>query len=147
MNDIVARLRMDAGRLTLAALIQEREAAACEIERLLREIARLGEISKVNRTISQTAAQIVERKAQDTTGSDLKNRTFLRLRDVCASLAMSHSTIYRRIAEGTFPAPVRISERSVRWRREDVDAWRTAIEVESNALRGRRRPRFSGSSK
>ena len=34
MHDIVARLRRDAGQLTLAQLIQEREAAACEIERL-----------------------------------------------------------------------------------------------------------------
>lgn len=34
MRDIVARLRRDAGQLTIAELIQEREAAACEIERL-----------------------------------------------------------------------------------------------------------------
>jgi hypothetical protein len=35
MRDILIRLRADAGQLTLALLIQEREAAACEIERLL----------------------------------------------------------------------------------------------------------------
>jgi hypothetical protein len=32
MHDIVARLRRDTGQLTLAQLIQEREAPACEIE-------------------------------------------------------------------------------------------------------------------
>jgi hypothetical protein len=34
MRDILVRLRRDAGQLTLAELIQERQAAACEIERL-----------------------------------------------------------------------------------------------------------------
>ena len=34
MRDILVRLRADAGQLTLATLIREREAAACEIERL-----------------------------------------------------------------------------------------------------------------
>ena len=129
MNDIVARLRMEAGRLTLAALIQEREAAACEIERLQREIARLGEASRVSRTTPQPTARIVERKGQDTiVGSDLKSRTFLRLADVRATLAISRSTIYKRIAEGTFPAPIKISERSVRWRSEDIEAWLSAID-------------------
>jgi prophage regulatory protein len=131
MNDIVARLRLDAGRLTLAALIQEREAAACEIERLRRDIARLGEAKKVTKTTPQRTAPIVERKAlQDTAGSNQKPQTFLRISDVCETLAMSCSTIYRRIAEGTFPRPIKISPRSVRWRSEDVDAWRASIESE-----------------
>jgi hypothetical protein len=34
MRDIVARLRRDGGQLTIAELLQEREAAACEIERV-----------------------------------------------------------------------------------------------------------------
>jgi hypothetical protein len=39
MRDILVRLRSVAGQLTLATLIQEREAAACEIERLRGERA------------------------------------------------------------------------------------------------------------
>jgi prophage regulatory protein len=140
MSDIVARLRIDAGRLTLAALIQEREAAACEIEQLQREIVRLSEMNKSSTTTPQKTAATGERKApQRLRGSDLKRATFLRLSDVCATLAVSRSTIYKRIHEGTFPRPVKISERSVRWRSEDVDAWRASIEIESNARHARRR--------
>src|SRR5688572_7634133 len=121
MNDIVARLRMDAGRLTLTALIQEREAAACEIERLEREIVRLSDANKFSRAMPVKTAATIERKLlQSLGGSDLKRGIFLRLSDVCATLAMSRSTIYNRIAEGTFPRPIKISERSVRWRSEDV---------------------------
>lgn len=39
--DILARLRIDAGQLTLAALIQERALAANEIEKLRARIAEL----------------------------------------------------------------------------------------------------------
>jgi hypothetical protein len=38
MLDILTRLRTDAGQLTIAALIQEREAAAVEIERLRKQL-------------------------------------------------------------------------------------------------------------
>jgi len=35
----------------------------------------------------------------------------------------SKSTVYQHMAEGTFPAPVRLSARSVAWRLDDVLAW------------------------
>ena len=40
MQTLVERLRMDFGKKTLGELIQEREAAALEIERLTQELAR-----------------------------------------------------------------------------------------------------------
>jgi len=45
MRDILVRLREDAGQLTLAILFQEREAAACEIERLRRQLELKGMFS------------------------------------------------------------------------------------------------------
>ena len=42
MRDILIRLREDAGQLTLAVLIQEREAAAWEIERLRGQLRQRG---------------------------------------------------------------------------------------------------------
>lgn len=36
---------------------------------------------------------------------------------------LSRPTIYRHIAKGTFPAPVKITEGRVAWRRAEVDAW------------------------
>jgi prophage regulatory protein len=52
----------------------------------------------------------------------------LRLSGVIDSIGLSRSTIYKFIAEGEFPAPVRLGARSVGWRQSDVDAWLEARE-------------------
>ena len=39
---------------------------------------------------------------------------------------LSTPSIYRLMKVGEFPRPVRIGQRAVRWRREDVDAWLSA---------------------
>eukprot|EP01041_Mallomonas_annulata_P029480 gene29480-51488_t len=40
---------------------------------------------------------------------------FYRLHDVMRICALSRSTIYRRIAEGRFPTPVRLGGRASAW--------------------------------
>jgi prophage regulatory protein len=35
----------------------------------------------------------------------------------------SRSSLYRAVATGAFPQPVRIGSRAVAWRSTDVDAW------------------------
>ena len=40
---------------------------------------------------------------------------FYRLRDVMRITALSRSTIYRRIAEGRFPAPIHLGGRASAW--------------------------------
>jgi prophage regulatory protein len=47
----------------------------------------------------------------------------LRLRDVKEKTGLGSSTIYRRIAEGTFPAPRSLGSNTVRWLQSEVDAW------------------------
>ena len=47
----------------------------------------------------------------------------LRLPEVTSRTGMPRSTLYAKIAEGQFPKPVKISERSVGWRSNEVDAW------------------------
>ncbi|MBO9380278.1 AlpA family phage regulatory protein [Sphingomonas histidinilytica] len=47
----------------------------------------------------------------------------LRLADVRARAKLGRTTIYRRIADGTFPAPIRISAGIVAWYESDIDAW------------------------
>ncbi|MDP2242169.1 MAG: AlpA family phage regulatory protein [Burkholderiales bacterium] len=44
--------------------------------------------------------------------------------EVCEVLGLSRSTIYKLISEGRFPKPVQIGARAVRWRVEQVEAWR-----------------------
>lgn len=36
---------------------------------------------------------------------------------------LSRSTIYRKIAEGTFPAQLKISVHGAGWRESDIDRW------------------------
>jgi prophage regulatory protein len=50
----------------------------------------------------------------------------LRLPAVLKVTGLSRSTIYRMIAEHTFPAPVRLGRRAVAWRYEDVRQWMIA---------------------
>ena len=47
----------------------------------------------------------------------------LRLKDVCRLVGLSRSSIYKRVADGTFPRPLRVSERSARWRMQDLQEW------------------------
>ena len=46
-----------------------------------------------------------------------------RLAEVQELTRLSKSTLYRQIRAGTFPKPVRIGERAVAWRADDVDEW------------------------
>ncbi|MCY4613807.1 MAG: AlpA family phage regulatory protein [Nitrospira sp.] len=44
-------------------------------------------------------------------------------REVERRTGLSRSTIYRKMREGTFPVPVKVSERAVRWRASDIRAY------------------------
>lgn len=47
----------------------------------------------------------------------------LRLPAVKQRTGLSRSTIYLRIAQGTFPAPVSLGARAVGWVESEVDDW------------------------
>jgi len=47
----------------------------------------------------------------------------LRLTDVKNSTGLSRSTIYPRMAEGSFPRPVNLGGRAVGWLESEVDNW------------------------
>jgi prophage regulatory protein len=51
--------------------------------------------------------------------------TILRLPAVKASTGLSRSTIYLRIAQGTFPKPVSLGARAVGWIEGEVQQWVT----------------------
>jgi prophage regulatory protein len=48
---------------------------------------------------------------------------FYTIHDVVLITTLSRATIYRKMARGTFPACVSISEGRVAWDARDVDAW------------------------
>ena len=52
--------------------------------------------------------------------------TILRRKQVQARIGLSRSTLYLRIAEGTFPKPVSLGARAVGWPANEVEALNAA---------------------
>lgn len=49
--------------------------------------------------------------------------TILRRKQVEAATGLSRSTIYQRVKDKTFPAPIALGPRAVGWRAGDIDTW------------------------
>ena len=45
---------------------------------------------------------------------------FLRARGLLEIVPISHATLWRRVKENTFPAPIKLSERVTVWRMEEI---------------------------
>jgi prophage regulatory protein len=63
----------------------------------------------------------------------------LRCKQVAREVGLSRSTIYQRIKDGTFPAPIRLGERAVGWRAGDIDrflldprSYRASVQTKSD---------------
>ena len=38
-------------------------------------------------------------------------------------VGLSRSTLYAKVADGSFPPPIKLGKRAVGWRESDIDAW------------------------
>jgi len=47
----------------------------------------------------------------------------LRLKDVMTKTGLSRSSVYKYIAEGKFPKPVHLGERTVAWVESEIEEW------------------------
>jgi prophage regulatory protein len=47
----------------------------------------------------------------------------IHLNTVLSRTGLSRSTIYRKIAEGTFPAQIKISVHGAGWKESDINRW------------------------
>ena len=54
------------------------------------------------------------------------SRAILRLPDVKERTGLSRSSIYKLVAEGTFPRPVHLGPRAVGWVESEIEDWLTA---------------------
>ena len=120
-DDVLARLRLDAGTRTLGELIQERQLAISEILRLQAIVREMQADPHPSRHITQSshAAPTVQ----------LEQRELLTFKEICALLALTRSTVYGLIKAGNFPSPLQVTKRSVRWRRIDVERWQSTLRV------------------
>jgi len=64
--------------------------------------------------------------------NDINKRvTILRRKQVQARTGLSRSTIYLRIAQGTFPKAISLGARAVGWVDSEIDAWLTKQVMQS----------------
>jgi prophage regulatory protein len=118
--DMLDRLILDPGTRTLGELLQEREWAVGEIRRLRLDLGRLSR--------KQQAERIEEEMEQrGELDPKLHAQRLLRLAEVSTMIGLKRSAIYRYVAEGRFPAPIKVGIRSVRWKLADVLAWRSQV--------------------
>jgi prophage regulatory protein len=62
-------------------------------------------------------------------------KAILRLPVVKARSGLSRSTIYQRIAEGSFPKPISLGSRAVGWLESEVEGWLTSrVDASRNSL-------------
>ena len=47
----------------------------------------------------------------------------LRREEVESRVGLSRTTLYRKMREGSFPEPVQVGARAVRWPAREIEAW------------------------
>ena len=60
---------------------------------------------------------------RDENGNSAAPSSILRIKAVMQRTGLTRPTLYRKIAEGTFPRQIRISTNCIGWRESAVDAW------------------------
>ena len=56
-------------------------------------------------------------------------KQFLRLPEVKKLVGFGKTTIYDKIAKGTFPEPIQLGPRMVAWDEEDIAAWQANLRI------------------
>ena len=64
-----------------------------------------------------------QQEPQQTSTSTESSQRFIKLPKVKSLSTFSASTIYRRVADGTFPPPVTLGPKSVAWLESEVLDW------------------------
>ena len=123
-KNIVERLRVDPGQRTLGELLQDREAALHEIRLLRREIERLRHIREDRRERSAAVKSASVKR-------NFRSGALMRIGEICELVGVCRSTVYRWVSEGSFPEPVRIGERAVRWNIADIEVWRNGLKTDT----------------
>ena len=67
-----------------------------------------------------------------------KPHRVLRRKQVETRTGLSRSTLYLRIAEGSFPKPISLGVRAVGWLESDVDGWVVSRIEKSRNPRGKK---------
>jgi prophage regulatory protein len=122
VTDILEALSRRAGRLNFDELIEDRVLAVQEIRRLRSALTLSGDRPLGGRIRAMADEPDRSEKPQVDDPSRL-----VRLRELVNIVGLSRSSIYRLVSNGTFPQPIKLSERATAWRMADVRAWQTGL--------------------
>jgi prophage regulatory protein len=105
-------------------LLQERQWALQEIERLADEILKLRSLSAAK----PPSAEVVSETEAARRAHALRNpNRLLRMKELRHLLGLGPSTIYKMMGEGRFPRCVHLGERATAWRLADIEAWQASL--------------------
>ncbi|MCJ7453636.1 MAG: AlpA family transcriptional regulator [Steroidobacteraceae bacterium] len=122
--DMLDRVRTDPGHRTLGELLQERQWALQEIERLrARVVAPPDRRHVVEPVAVSERPRVPKPAAAPLEAPAVSPHQLLRLPAVQKMIGLSRSTIYQMIERGRFPPGVRLGARARGWRMGDVVAW------------------------
>jgi prophage regulatory protein len=68
------------------------------------------------------------------------NQRIIRLPEVKQKTGQSRSTIYERIRQGMFPAPIQLGGRSVGWLESEIDEWIIACIEKTRTAKAGQKP-------
>ena len=60
--------------------------------------------------------------------TQVEEHRIVRRNEVTRLTGLARATIYKKVADGSFPEPIRLGARSVGWRLSDIVAWLQAPE-------------------
>ena len=58
---------------------------------------------------------------------------FIRLNEIIKIIPIGKSTIWKRVKEGTFPKPVKLSERTTAWKIADINKYIESLGSDNHA--------------
>lgn len=119
-KDFLDRLVLDPGTRTIGQLLQERQWAVAEIDRLRRQLAG-------GRPIPATPIPASPPEPAPPVRLEFPAEALLRMSDVRKMCGLSPSTVYQMMRDGRFPKPLQLGLRSVRWRMRDIEAWQAGL--------------------
>lgn len=61
-------------------------------------------------------------------------KKFIRLPEVISRTGYKRTSIYEKIVEGTFPAPIKLGPRDVAWVSEEIEEWMDARVTERDTV-------------
>lgn len=74
-------------------------------------------------------------RVESTSSDAIDDRQLLNKHAVEKMTSLDITTIYRRMAAGNFPQPLRIGRRRVAWRTSDIVQWQRALEIGTETAR------------